>query len=202
MLLYSLDLLGTAVFAVTGVLVACKKEMDLFGALVLAFVTAVGGGTVRDLLLNKDMVFWMKDSIYLYVVIISVAFGLILRYVVDRSQKALLIFDAVGLATFTIIGLQKSLGLGVHPGAAVMMGALTGAGGGAIRDVLAGEIPMVLKQDIYATAALLGGGVYIFMEHLGVSSTFSILGSSIVVFLLRLAAIEWRLSLPSWHLQS
>ena len=198
MFLYALDLIGTAVFAITGVLVAFRRNMDWFGVFVLAFVTAVGGGTIRDMLLGGDAVFWITDTNYLYIIFASTIAGLMMLKFSMGFKNTLLILDALGLATFMVLGVEKTLNFGAEPVVAIMMGVLTGVGGGAIRDVLAGEIPLVLREGIYATAALVGGIVYVCLNSIGLPLEWVALSSAAVVFSLRLAGINRNLMLPSW----
>ena len=200
MILYSLDLLGTAVFAITGVLAGCRRDMDLFGVVVLAFVTAIGGGTIRDMLLTGEAVFWARDLNYLYVCLISIVIGLLALKRFHRHEKLLLIMDAVGLATFTIIGVENTLNLGFEPMIAVCMGVLTGAGGGVIRDLLSGHAPLILSKSIYATAAMAGGIVFVAGNALELPAHWLAMIASAVVFLLRLVDIRHDLSLPRWSI--
>ncbi|WP_257285908.1 trimeric intracellular cation channel family protein [Endozoicomonas sp. SESOKO1] len=200
MLLYILDLFGTAVFAISGVWLACRKDMDLFGAMVLAFVTAVGGGTIRDVLLSSTPVFWIQDTLYLLVILATTLFAIVVRQWHERSKWILQVSDALGLAVFVVIGVTKSLSFGVEPMVAVMMGVLTGCGGGAIRDMLAGEIPMVLRKEIYASAAMAGGAVFILLEPLLNNINHTSIVAAAVVLLLRLMAVYKGLSLPRFGL--
>jgi len=200
MLLYTLDLFGTAVFAISGVWVACRKDMDLFGALVLAFVTAVGGGTIRDVLLSATPVFWIKDTLYLQVILATVMFAILARKWHERSKWIMQVSDALGLAVFVVIGVTKSLSYGMEPMVAIMMGVLTGCGGGAIRDMLAGEVPMVLRKEIYASAAMVGGAVLVFLEPLIQNIDVTSLIAATTVLMLRLLALYKDLSLPSFSL--
>ncbi|WP_257296224.1 trimeric intracellular cation channel family protein [Endozoicomonas sp. YOMI1] len=200
MLLYILDLFGTAVFAISGVWLACRKDMDLFGAMVLAFVTAVGGGTIRDVLLSTTPVFWIKDTLYLLVILATTLFAIVVRQWHERSKWILQVSDALGLAVFVVIGVTKSLSFGVEPLVAIMMGVLTGCGGGAIRDMLAGEIPMVLRKEIYASAAMAGGAVFILLEPLLNNINYTSIVAAAVVLLLRLMAVYKGLSLPRFGL--
>ena len=200
MLLYILDLFGTAVFAISGVWVACRKDMDLFGALVLAFVTAVGGGTIRDVLLSATPVFWIKDTLYLLVILATVMVAIVGRKWHERSKWIMQVSDALGLAVFVVIGVTKSLAFGVEPMVAIMMGVLTGCGGGAIRDLLAGEVPMVLRKEIYASAAMVGGAVLVFLEPLIQNIDITSVIAATVVLVLRLLALYKDLSLPSFSL--
>ena len=200
MLLYILDLFGTAVFAISGVWVACRKDMDLFGALVLAFVTAVGGGTIRDVLLSATPVFWINDTLYLLVILATVMVAIVGRRWHERSKWIMQVSDALGLAVFVVIGVTKSLSFGVEPMVAIMMGVLTGCGGGAIRDLLAGEVPMVLRKEIYASAAMVGGAVLVFLEPLIQNIDITSVIAATVVLVLRLLALYKDLSLPSLSL--
>lgn len=200
MLLYILDLFGTAVFAISGVWVACRKDMDLFGALVLAFVTAVGGGTIRDVLLSATPVFWINDTLYLLVILATVMVAIVGRKWHERSKWIMQVSDALGLAVFVVIGVTKSLSFGVEPMVAIMMGVLTGCGGGAIRDLLAGEVPMVLRKEIYASAAMVGGAVLVFLEPLIQNIDITSVIAATVVLVLRLLALYKDLSLPSLSL--
>lgn len=200
MTLYGLDLLGTAVFAITGVLAGCRRQMDLFGVMVLAFVTAIGGGTIRDMLLTGKAVFWVEDLNYLYVILISFVIGLLAIKRFHRYERILLVMDAVGLATFTIIGVQKTLALGFAPLIAICMGVLTGAGGGVLRDILCGQPPLILSKSIYATAAMAGGVVYITGDYLGITEHWLLIIASITVLILRLIDIRHDLSLPKWSI--
>ena len=200
MLFYYTDLLGTAVFAITGILVACRKNMDLFGAFVLAFVTAVGGGSIRDVLLGADPVFWIKDTNYILVVIATTVVTLPLRHWHKKFHWPLQLLDALGLAVFTVIGVSKALAFGASPIVAVMMGGLTGCGGGALRDVLAGEVPMVLRKEIYAFAAIAGGTLYVGLEPVMDSGVDLTLMTISVVLFVRLLAIYKGISLPPFML--
>lgn len=199
MLLYSLDLFGTAVFAISGVWLACRKEMDVFGAMVLAFVTAVGGGTIRDVLLGATPVFWIQDTWYLLVILASTVLGLLARRWHEKSKWFMQSSDALGLAVFTIIGVTKALSYDAAPLVAVMMGVLTGCGGGAIRDMLSGEVPMVLRKEIYASAAIAGGSVYVLLEPFLGSVETTLLAAALVLSM-RMLAIYKDLSLPRFGL--
>lgn len=158
MLVYWLDILGTAVFAISGVLLAGKLRMDPFGVLVLGVVTAVGGGTIRDMALANGPVFWVKDPTDLVVAMVTCLVTILLVRQPRRTPKWILpVLDAIGLAVFVGIGVNKAFAAGASPLIAICMGVITGVGGGIIRDVLAREIPMILRTEIYATACIIGG---------------------------------------------
>jgi uncharacterized membrane protein YeiH len=197
-----LDVLGTAVFAISGVLLAGKLRMDPFGVLVLGVVTAVGGGTIRDMALNHGPVFWVGDPTDLVVAMVTCFVAIVVIRQPRRLPAWILpVLDAIGLAVFVGIGVNKAFASGTGPLVAVCMGVITGVGGGMIRDVLAREIPMILRKEVYATACIIGG-----IAHATAFQTFhidmqhaSILGM-VITLGIRLAAIRWHLKLPTFEL--
>jgi uncharacterized membrane protein YeiH len=198
---YLLEHFAVAVCAITGVLAASGKRVDLFGVVVLAIVTAVGGGTLRDVLLDIRPVFWVADPNY---ILTAVGFALV-TFLVSRSRiwpmPILLVADAFGLALFTIIGVEKSLAAAAPGAVAVVLGVLTGVAGGMLRDVLTGEIPLVFQKHIYlyATAAMAGCLVYLTLREFATPQPHLRLSSIGTILLLRLAAIRWKLALPEFH---
>ena len=200
-LLYFIDLFGTAIFAISGVLLAGKLRMDPFGVMVLAAVTAIGGGTIRDMMLGATPVFWINDTSYLWVIILtSLATMAIVRRPKRIAWYLLPVCDAIGLAAFVGIGVEKALTYQDSYMIAVVMGVLTGCGGGIIRDILAREIPMVLRSEVYATACLAGGAMHTGLLQVGFNHTSAMLGGIFVTLTIRLAAIRWHLSLPTFAL--
>lgn len=201
-LLYIFDLFGTAIFAISGVLLAGRLKMDPFGMVVLASVTAIGGGSIRDMMLGSTPVFWIIDNNYLWVVFVTCLFTLLL---VRRPRKlswyVLPVCDAIGLAVFVGIGVEKSLLLQDSMLVAVIMGVITGCGGGIIRDILAREIPMVLRSEIYATACIAGGIIHTLSLYFGLPSQVSFLLGVTTTLTIRLAAIRWHLALPTLSLK-
>lgn len=198
---YLLDLLGVAVFAVSGVLAAGRKRFDLFGAGVIAVVTAIGGGTLRDILLDRHPIFWIAKPAYLWVILGAALVGVIYVRFWVASQRALLIADALGLGLFTIGGLQVAQQMGHAAVIAVLMGTITGVAGGMIRDVLSGEIPLILRPgQLYATAAIAGGALTVTLEAAGANSESAALIGMVTIVALRLVAIRWDLSLPEVRL--
>jgi len=200
-LLYFLDLFGVGVFAVSGALAAGRKSMDLLGVVIIAVVTAVGGGTLRDLLLDRHPVFWIADSWYLSVIIVSALFTIWYTRHKEPPEKALLLADALGLAVFTITGAQITQSVISNEVITAIMAAVTGTAGGLIRDVLSNDIPLILRRDIYATAALAGAAVYLLLQLTNLSSTTNIILGMSVVIGLRLAAIQWELHLPRFRVE-
>ncbi|MEX1221093.1 MAG: trimeric intracellular cation channel family protein [Idiomarina sp.] len=191
---YTIDHLGVAVFAISGTLLAFRKKMDGFGVVVLASVTAIGGGTTRDLILDLP-VFWVADPNYLYTVLAAAAATIIwMRFRAFIHTTTLLFADAVGLAFFTIMGAQKALESGFPPIIAVVMGTISACFGGMLRDVLARDIPLVLKGELYATTCLAGASAYVLAVQIG--PLWALAAGFVTTLFLRLAAIKWRLSLP------
>jgi len=193
--LYSLDLLGTVVFAITGLLAARRKQLDLFGAIVIAMVTAIGGGTLRDLIIDVP-VFWTQQDIYIYVVVISAMLLFFLARFKRLPVRLLLFLDALGLAVFTVIGTQKAMALGFSDPIAIMTGIMTGVAGGIIRDVLVGEVPLVFRKEIYATASFAGASIFLVLMHLEFSTDMAILISILITLSMRVWAILFNIELP------
>ncbi|MCI4411740.1 MAG: trimeric intracellular cation channel family protein [Thiotrichales bacterium] len=193
-LLTILDLMGTIVFAITGLLAASRHRLDLFGAIVLAMVTAVGGGTLRDLILNVP-VFWLTHTEYIYIIVATTLMVAFYRRAHVIPVQVLLLLDAIGLAVFSIIGAQKALSLGFADVIAVMMGIMTGVVGGMIRDVLVGEVPLILRKEIYATASFLGASVYVVAVSFSSIAWLAILLSMTATLVARLGGVflGWRL---------
>lgn len=195
-MIYILDLFGTAVFAVTGALAAMRKKMDIFGVTVVATVTAVGGGTLRDLLLGRVPPFWVADPGY----ILAILFAAVATFLCARKMRhhmpQLLVADALGLAVFTVIGSKVAVAANTNPLIAAIMGVMTGALGGILRDVLCNEVPLILRREVYATASLGGALVYVAGTRLHLDQSTIVPLAMAVTLLTRLAAIKWRLSLP------
>ncbi|KAB2823409.1 TRIC cation channel family protein [Aliivibrio finisterrensis] len=199
MLIYIIDMFGTAIFAISGVLLAGRLKMDPFGVTVLASVTAIGGGTIRDMALGATPVFWITDTNYLLVIFVTC----ILTMLIIRKPKrlpwyVLPVSDAIGLAVFVGIGVEKALSYNADPMVAVIMGVITGCGGGIIRDVLAREVPMVLRSEVYATACIIGGIVHTSVLEFNIQSSTAMLFGVATTLVIRLAAIRWHLSLPTF----
>lgn len=198
-LIYWLDILGTIVFAISGVLLAARKKMDIIGALVLGIITAIGGGTIRDVILNNGGVFWLNDSTDLAVAILASLFSMLFIHFtsVRYPRKLFPILDAIGLAVFVAIGVNKAADAGANGLVMVCMGMMTGVGGGIIRDVLARDVPMIFRKDIYATACIIGGSVNVLSYlYFGMSMDIAIIVGMMVTLVIRLSAIQWNLRLP------
>ena len=197
--LHWVDLAGVSVFAIAGTLMAYKKHMDGFGVVVLASVTAIGGGTLRDMILDLP-VFWVQDPSFFYVIILA-AFSTImwLRSKDTFPLRYLFFADAFGLAFFNVMGLQKALTYGAFPLIAIALGTMTAVFGGLIRDVICREIPMVLKGELYATACIIGGVSYILAFKLGLSTVSCMIIGFCITLTCRLCAMKWHWHLPVFN---
>jgi len=195
--IYISDMVGVIVCAISGVLVATRLRMDPFGIAVLAGVTGIGGGTLRDMMMGATPVFWIVDNTYIYVILLTALISVYWLHRIHRFPAYLLpILDAFGLAIFTIIGAQKALMLGFSGPVAIVMGCVTGVVGGMIRDILSGQIPFVLQKEIYATASILGAALYVICNYLSFGAITSMSIAMVGTLSLRLSAIYWHLSLP------
>lgn len=195
-MIYGLDMFGVAVFAISGALAAGRKGMDLFGIVVVAVVAAVGGGTLRDVLLDRQ-VFWVSDPNYLLAILTGAAAILVYVRFFRPPSGSLLVADAFGLSLFTVTGAQTAELSGVSAPIVVVMGVMTGAAGGVMRDVLCAEVPLVLRKEIYATAAIAGAVLFVVLTRFGVPGAIALPASMALIFALRLAAIRYDLNAPS-----
>ena len=195
-----LDLLGVFVFAVSGALAAGRKQLDLLGVVVLATVTAVGGGTLRDVLLDRHPVSWLADETYLLVILAAAAVTVAWTRWRCPPWYAILVADALGLALFAVMGAQIAERSGVRSLVGItVLGTITGVAGGVLRDVLSAEIPLVLRRgNLYASAAITGTLTYGVLERVGVASGIAALVGMAIVAAVRFASIRWRLSLPTY----
>ena len=201
MLLISLDLLGVSVFAISGALAAGRKGLDLLGVLVLALVTSVGGGTIRDVLLGRHPIFWLADPRYLGAILIAALGTVAWTRRFRPPAAALLVADAIGLGAYAIVGARIAQAAGLPPASGILLGTVTGSAGGAVRDVLCAEIPLVLRRgNLYASAAIAGTSVYFGLASSGMLRAWASLIGAVVTISVRLAAIRWDLRLPTYLL--
>lgn len=191
-----LDLIGTLVFAISGSLMAKQHDFDIFGAAVVAFVTALGGGTIRDLLIGVTPVGWMIDPQYLVAVITGVVMVLVFPSYLLKLRKTMFLFDTIGIGIFTLIGIQKAMGLGLSPMIALMMGMVSAVFGGVIRDILCTEVPLIFRKEIYATACLSGGAIYLLSIYLGVNNNLAMITSMFIIIGIRLVSVVKHIALP------
>lgn len=194
--IFILDLLGVIAFAISGVLTAIKKRMDPFGILIVAFVTALGGGTLRDLLLNAPVA-WMKNITYVYIIISTTILAVIFHSKLVYLRRSLFFFDTIGISLYTLIGLEKALEAGFSPPICIAIGTMTACFGGVIRDILSNEIPVIFHKEIYATACILGGSIYFVLKDLPISDGFVFIATGSVIFIVRSLAVFFDLQLPS-----
>lgn len=201
--LYALDLIGVAVFAISGALAAGRKRLDLIGVMVLALVTAVGGGTIRDVLLARHPIFWLADQTYIIVIIASALATVAYAKWRRPPEGSLLVADALGLALFSVAGAQIAEHAGLPAASGVILGTVTGAAGGVVRDVLSMEIPLVLRRgNLYATAAIIGTSFYFVFERVGVARDIAAITGMVVVAALRLSALRWGITVPAFELST
>lgn len=194
--IYILDILGTLVFAISGVLTAIDKKFDVVGSIIIGLVTAVGGGTLRDMLIGETPVGWMKDLNYLYTILLAVLLSYLFKERILKLRRGMFFFDTVGIGLFTILGLQKTLGVGLSIPIALLMGVVSAVFGGVIRDVLTNVVPLIFRKEIYATACLIGGLVFIGLEAFSSMTTLNMLLSMFVVVIIRYLAVRnnWSLN--------
>jgi uncharacterized membrane protein YeiH len=202
--LYWMDLAGVAVFAISGALAAMQARLDLFGVLVLAAITAIGGGTLRDLLLGRHPIFWMRDTRYIKVIALTAMLTALAAQaasgwgqVLHTGNAALVIADTLGLALFALCGAEIAEEAGKPRLVVVLLGTITASGGGVLRDLLAGQVPLLLRRDIYASAAIGGIAAYLLLRALGVPRQVAFVAGMLMVAALRLAALHFGWQLPA-----
>ena len=192
-----LEIIGTMAFAMSGALTAMNKKMDPFGVFIIAFVTAVGGGTLRDVLIGRTSVGWMLDIRYVYLIIVGFILAILFRKKFDRLRTSLFLFDTIGLGVFTLIGLEKGINIGLHPVICIALGTITACFGGVIRDILCTEIPVIFRREIYATICIFGGIVFFLLRKLNLENDFLYLATSIIIITIRLMAVKFKWYLPT-----
>ena len=194
-----IDILGTIAFAISGVSVAMNKKMDAFGLLIIAFVTSVGGGTLRDILIGQTPVSWMTNMTYVYVIFGATVFTIAFRKRINYLRISLFLFDTIGIGLYTVVGVEKGLNIGLHPIICIALGTMTACFGGVIRDILCNEIPVIFRKEIYATACILGGFVYFLLKFTAIDSDLVFIISGSVVIISRSLAVKFKISLPSLY---
>ncbi|TDW52583.1 putative membrane protein YeiH [Flavobacterium sp. 270] len=192
-----LDIIGTMAFAMSGALTAMHKKLDPFGVFIIAFVTAVGGGTLRDILIGRTPVGWMLNLQYVYVIILGFGLAILFRKKFDKLRTSLFLFDTIGLGVFTLIGLEKGISIGLHPVICIALGTMTACFGGVTRDILCNEIPTIFRREIYATICIFGGIVFFILKKLNLNNDVLYLATSLVIISIRLMAVKYK-----WHLKA
>lgn len=198
-ILFVLDIMGTTAFAISGALVAMNKKFDPFGVFIIAFVTAVGGGTLRDVLIGRQPVIWMQNPIYVYAIIAAVIITVVFRKNLKTLSKSLFLFDTIGLGIFTIIGTEIGINANFHPLISISLGTMSAAFGGVIRDILCNEIPVIFRKEIYATACIFGAITFIILNKLNLDPTIVYTSTTLIVIIIRLVAVKFHLSLPPFY---
>lgn len=193
-----IDYLGTFAFALSGIRLASAKRFDWFGAFIVGLATAVGGGTVRDLMLDRSP-FWMTQWIYLAINGMALLLFVFLRKQINRISNTIFLFDTIGLGLFTVVGIQRTIDAGFPLWTAIAMGMLTGAAGGVLRDILINEVPLIFRRDIYALACLAGGVFYAWGYHEGLPTEACAIGCAMAVIIIRLLAVMFHWQLPILH---
>ena len=195
---YYVDLLGTLVFAISGALAAYGKKMyqDIFGVSFTAFITAIGGGTLRDIILGEHPLSWVADGNYIIAIITGVLLTVFFRKYIKKIPRTLFLLDTVGVALYTILGVQKSLDLEVSAIAAVILGMVSAVFGGVLRDTLINEIPLIFKKEIYATACLAGAFLFVVLHHYKFDADINFFAGVAVIIIIRVISVKYKIALP------
>lgn len=194
-----IDILGTIAFAISGVLIAMEKRLDLFGVFIIAFVTSIGGGTLRDLLIGNTPVGWMQNLTYVIVISSSVVFAILFVKYLKYLRKSLFLFDTIGIGLYTVVGIEKGMQAELMPVICIALGTMTASFGGVIRDILCNEIPVIFRKEIYATACILGGLSFFLFDLLPIVDAYANIGAILVVIIVRLLAVKYNITLPSLY---
>jgi uncharacterized membrane protein YeiH len=192
-----IDILGTVAFAISGVLVAMEKKLDLFGVVIIAFVTAVGGGTLRDFLIGNTPVGWMTTPVYLITITATVIAAIIFVNQLRYFRKSLFLFDTIGLGLYTMVGVEKGINAGLSPVICIILGTITASFGGVIRDILCNEIPVIFRKEVYATICILGGIFYFVIIQFPVATKVAYAAAILSIIVMRLLAVKFKISLPN-----
>jgi uncharacterized membrane protein YeiH len=192
-----IQIIGTLAFAISVALTAMQKRLDLFGVFIIAFVTALGGGTLRDVLIGKTPVGWMLDIVYVAMVILGFVLAIVFKKKLNYLRDSLFLFDTIGLGVFTLVGIQKGLDVHLHPIICIAIGTMTACFGGVIRDILCNEIPVIFRKEIYATICILGGSLYFILCETKLSVEIINLISVISIISFRLLVVRYKWSLPT-----
>lgn len=190
-----IDWLGTLVFAISGVLSGITRKFDIFGASVLGFVTAVGGGTIRDLLTGALPVSWMQDLTYLYIILAAIPLVYLFKNQILKLRKTMFLFDTIGIGLFTVFGMQKTLDLGLSPIIAILMGVISAVFGGVVRDILANEVPLIFRKEIYATACMVGAVLYYILSFSTIPVYITQILAILVIIAIRILSVKYHWSL-------
>lgn len=194
-----LDIIGVFVFTISGVLSGLNKRLDAFGVFIIAFVTALGGGTLRDILIGRTPVGWMENLSYLYIIVLAYFITIFFKKHLEKLRVSLFLFDSIGLGVFTIIGLEKGIEIGLHPIVCIILGTITASFGGVIRDILCNEIPVIFRKEIYATVCICGGFLFFALKKINLNQDVLYLVTSLFMIVFRLLAVRNKWYLPSLY---
>ncbi|MEQ7798939.1 trimeric intracellular cation channel family protein [Pedobacter sp. ASV1-7] len=194
----TIETLGTIAFAISGTFAAMQRRLDPFGVLIIAFVTSIGGGTVRDLLIGDTPVAWMRDVNYCLLILVTSVLTIFFKTHIKKFKVTLFLFDSLGLGLFTMLGIQKGIMFGLSPGICVALGTITGCFGGVIRDTLLNTIPLIFHKEIYATACILGGMLFYALKYFNFKDDVATIAVIAFIFLLRVVVVRFKLALPKF----
>ena len=197
MFYFAIDILGTIAFAISGVLVAMEKKLDLFGVIIIAFVTAIGGGTLRDMLIGNTPVLWMRELTYVLVILGTVIFAILFSKQLRRLRKTLFLFDTIGIGLFTMVGVEKGLNANLFPVMCIALGTITACFGGVIRDILCNEIPVIFRKEVYATACILGALSYFLLRKLPFTEEYAYSAAIMIIIVIRILVVKFKIALPN-----
>lgn len=197
--LHVIDILGTFSFAVSGAFFAMEKKLDPFGVLILSFVTAIGGGTLRDMMIGNLPVGWLRDETATVVIFLGAMGSMFFSQWLKKINATLFLFDALGLGLFTIIGIEKGMQLEFSAGVCIALGTITASFGGVIRDVLLNHVPLVFRKEIYALASILGGLIYYLLKLSVVNDDIAKIICILLILIIRLLAVKYKLTLPVFY---
>lgn len=196
MIFSTLDILGTIAFAISGALAGMEKRLDFFGVFIIALVTSIGGGTLRDLLIGNTPVTWLLNLQTFYIVVASTIVAVIFRQRLNIFRTSLFLFDTIGIGIFTIIGIEKGLTIHLSPIVCIVLGTITACFGGVTRDILCNEIPVIFHKEIYATACLMGGIMFFILKYLHLNDGFIYIATAGTIILIRILAVRYQWSFP------
>ena len=197
MFYFAIDILGTIAFAISGVLVAMEKKLDLFGVIIIAFVTAIGGGTLRDILIGNTPVVWMRELAYVIVILGTVLLAILFSKKLARLRKTLFLFDTIGIGLFTMVGVEKGLNAHLLPIMCITLGTITACFGGVIRDILCNQIPVIFRKEVYATACILGAISYFLLRKLPFTEEYAYSAAILIIIVIRILVVKFKIALPN-----
>ena len=198
----TLDILGTVAFVISGSLTAMSRKFDQYGIIIIAILTSIGGGTIRDILIGNTPVSWMQNTTTMYLISGVTVFSIIFRNKLDYLKGSLFLFDTIGLGVFTIIGVESGINAGLDPIVCVALGATTGCFGGVVRDILCNEIPVLFRKEIYATISIAGGICFMILYAFKVDQTITNVSTALFIIIIRLLVVKYKVALPLFTIKN